>query len=57
MRESTKHQSWLKKKLKDDFTTVLLKHGDPDRDGYMDVMQKWFEEERQAVRKQEATGR
>jgi len=51
MQESTKHHTWLKKKLKNDFSTVLLKKGDPDRDGYMDVMFKWFEEEREAVQK------
>lgn len=51
MRESKKHQTWLKKRLKKDFSTVLLKNGDPDRSGYMNVMFKWFEEEREAVQK------
>ncbi len=45
MRESTEHQTWLKRKLKNRFVRVLLKHGDPDRDGYMKVMNKWFNEE------------
>ena len=46
MRESINHQTWLKKRLKKAFVPVLLKNGDPDRDGYMEVMMKWFEEER-----------
>ncbi len=45
MQESLKHQLWLKKRLRREFVPVLLKNGDPDRDGYMEVMQKWFQEE------------
>lgn len=55
MKESKKHQTWLKKKLKKQFTAVLLKHGDPDRD-YMGVMFKWFEEAT-ISEKQGASGR
>jgi hypothetical protein len=50
VQEAGKHQMWLKSKLKKSYSSVLLKHGDPDRD-YMATMQKWFKEERQAVRK------
>ena len=39
---------WLKSKLRKNYSAVLMKHGDPDRGNYMDVMQKWFDEERKA---------
>ncbi len=42
------HQMWLKNKLRQNYSAVLMKHGDPDRGNYINVMQKWFEEERKA---------
>ena len=46
MEDAGNHQMWLKSKLRKNYSAVLLKHGDPDRDGYMEVLNKWFEEER-----------
>jgi hypothetical protein len=48
--EATKHQAWLKKRLRNSFTSVLLRNGNPDTD-YLDVIQRWFEEERAALEK------
>lgn len=48
------HQMWLKSKLRKKYTNVLLKHGDPDRDGYLEVMGEWFKEEEETVQRQGA---
>ncbi len=48
------HQMWLKGKLRKKYTTVLLKHGDPDGEGYLEVMEKWIREEQEAVQRQGA---
>ena len=44
LREAVEHKTWLEKHLGDNFSPVLLKHGDPDRGGnltYQIVMDKW----------------
>ena len=43
---------WLKSKLRKNYSAVLLKNGDPDHDNYMEVMMKWFAEERAAAAKE-----
>lgn len=53
--EAGNQQMWLKSKLRKSYSAVLMKHGDPDRGNYMDVMQRWFEEERLLL--QDASGR
>ena len=53
--EAGKHQVWLKHKLLNNYSTILMKHGDPDRGNYLDVMQRWFDEER--ILLQGASGR
>ena len=44
--EAGQHQMWLKHKLRKEYSAVLMKYGDPDHDGYLNVMNKWQEEER-----------
>ena len=50
--EAGQHQMWLKSKLRKNYSAVLLKNGDPDHDNYMEVMMKWFAEERAAAAKE-----
>lgn len=49
IRSATEHQAFLKRRLRNAYSKVLLQHGDPDRD-YMAVMNRWLEEERVLLR-------
>lgn len=50
---SIRHQRWLKLHLKGQFTTVLMKHGDPDGNHYANyaaVIEAWQAELERATK-------
>ncbi len=42
--DAVKYQKWLKEHLGESYHAVLLKHGDPDKEGYWEVMARWWKE-------------